>query len=276
MFVLSRRSEHPYPLAPNELPEAPRPVEFTVVSKVYRGIALAAFLIVPNAILFFGLAIVQPLRDLEAGGQATDAVVTVRYTTRGSKGGTICWVRFCYTVDGKPYLRDMSVSAQEYARLREGDALPVTYLPADPNNYCVGKPGDHAERQIRLVFLWAVGTALALAVLFLYLHISMSRELYLARNGVATIGRITGKEATRRKNGFTYSAHYGFEPDGLSPRHGTKTLAMDVWLYLCVGLRVTVLYLPENPGRFQLLCGFDHVRFLAATPDEDAEYAESD
>jgi hypothetical protein len=276
MFVLSRRSEHPYPLAPHELPEAPRAVEFTLVSKVYRGVALAAFLIVPNAILYFGLAIVQPLRDLEAGGQATEAVVTSLYTTRGSKGRTIYWVRFCYTVDGKPYLREMSVSAQEYARLREGDGMPVTYLPADPNNYCIGKPGDHAERQIRLVFLWAVGTALALAVWFLYLHISMSRELYLARNGVATVGQITGKEATRRKNGFTYSVRYAFEPDGLSPRHGTKTVAMDVWLYLWVGLRVTVLYLSENPGRFQLLCGFDQVRFLAAAPQEDADYPRSD
>jgi hypothetical protein len=99
----------------------------------------------------------------------------------------------------------------------------------------------------------------------------MSRELYLARNGVAILGQITGKEATRRKNGFTYSVHYAFEPEGLPLRYGTKTLAMDVWLYLCVGLRVTVLYLPENPGRFQLLFGFDHVRFLAAAPDEEAE-----
>jgi hypothetical protein len=271
MFVLSRRSEHPFPLAPHELPEAPRPVEFTLVSKVYRGIALVAFLVVPNAILYFGLAIVQPLRDLEADGQATEAVVTSRYTTRGNRGSTNYWVQFRYTVDAKPYNKEMSASAQDFARLREGDAVEVTYLPADPNNYCVGKPGDHAGRQIRLVFLWAVGTALALAVVFLYLHISMSRELYLARNGVAILGQITGKEAIRRKNGFTYSVHYAFEPEGLPLRYGTKTLAMDVWLYLCVGLRVTVLYLPENPGRFQLLFGFDHVRFLAAAPDEEAE-----
>src|SRR6266851_7459660 len=86
IHLVFRASEYPYPMAPEELPDVPRPVEFTLVSKVYRGIALAAFLVVPNAILYFGIANVQPLRDLEANGQATEAVVTSRYTTRGNKG----------------------------------------------------------------------------------------------------------------------------------------------------------------------------------------------
>jgi hypothetical protein len=272
MYILFRASERPYPLAPHEVPKAPRPVEFSLVSGVCRGVALAAFLVVPNVILYFGLAAVQPYCDLEAEGRTTQAVVTGRYTARGGKGSSRYWVRFSYTVDGKPYLREMSVSGEEYVLLREDQSsVEVTYLPSDPDTYCVGRPGEYVQRQTRLVFFWVVATALALALVFLCYQISMSRELYLARNGVAVLGQITGKELTRGRNSCTYWVRYAFEPEGLPMRYGVKTLARDVWDYLCVGLRVTVLYLPEKPGRFQLLCGFDHVRFLAAPPWENGE-----
>jgi hypothetical protein len=268
MFVVFGVPESPYPLAPQELPEPPRAVEFRLTSRVFRGIALAAFFIVPNVILCFGLVTVQPLLDLEASGQATQALLTSRYTTPGSKGRTLYWVRYCYNVDGKPYPLEVPVSEEEYARRNEGDPLAVTYLPSDPGLYCLGKPGDHLQQEVRLILIWTIGTALALAGGFLYQHISMTREMYLACNGVAVLGQVTGKDKTRIKNGFRYWVHYAFEPHGWALRNGTKELSWDVWQYLCPRLGVTVLYLPENPDRFQLLCGFDHVRFLPAEGPE--------
>jgi hypothetical protein len=272
MFIFCRASEHPYPLAPHELPEVPRPVEFTRVSRVSRGAVLAAFLVVPNLILWFGLTVVRPYRDLQASGRAADAVVTGRYTTRGSKGSTVYWARVRYTVDDKPYARDVPISADAYGRLQEGQsAFDVTYLPSDPNTYCVGKPGPYLEQKSRLAFLWAVGTALVLGVPFLLYHISMCGELYLARNGEAVVGRITSKELVRGRNTCTYWVRYAFESGDRPVGHGTKMLSREIWDYLCMGLPVTVLYLPESPRRCQLLCGFDHVRFLPVPPREEMQ-----
>jgi hypothetical protein len=269
MFIFSRASENPYPLAPHELSEVPRPAEFTLVSKVSRCAVLTAFLVVPNLILWFGLTVVRPYRDLQASGRPADAVVTGRYTTRGTKGSTVYWARVRYTVDDKSYVRDVRVFAEAYARLAEGQStIDVTYLPSDPDTYCVGKPGPYVEQKSRLTFLWAVGTALALGVPFLLYHISMCRELYLAKNGVAVVGRITSKELVRGRNTYTYWVRYAFESGDGPVRHGAKTLPRDTWDYLCIGLQVTVLYLPENPCRCQLLCGLDHVRFLPA-PSRD-------
>ena len=75
MDLPSRSSEPPYPVAPELLPEAPRLVEFTTVARLHRGVALAAFLLLPNLILYYGdAAVVQPYRDLEAQGRTTDEV----------------------------------------------------------------------------------------------------------------------------------------------------------------------------------------------------------
>src|SRR5438445_3116660 len=102
MDLPSRSSEPPYPVAPELLPEAPRLVEFTTVARLHRGVALAAFLLLPNLILYYGdAAVVQPYRDLEAQGRTTDGVVTHRRITSGK--GTHYWVRYRYTVNGLAY-----------------------------------------------------------------------------------------------------------------------------------------------------------------------------
>jgi hypothetical protein len=297
MDLPSRSSEPPYPLAPDQLPEAPRPVDFTTVARFHRGVALAAFLLVPNLILYYGdSAVVQPYRDLEAQGRATDGVVTHRRITTGK--GAHYYVGYRYTVNGMVYLpAETTVEQTTYTVMQEGSTVPVTYLPSSPGKHCLGEPADHAQRLIRQVFLWAVGIALALAVWFLYRHIAMSREMHLARYGTAVVGRISAKDRTRQKNSFTYWVRYEFSHAGKSSLSGsadlgddgwvqvgwhsshqfvisgTSDLAKDVWDYLCPGLRVTVLFLPENPRRFQLLCGFRHVRFLPVQLEEEEENA---
>jgi hypothetical protein len=295
MDLPCRSSEPPHPLAPEQLPEAPRPVEFTTVARFHRGVALAAFLLVPNLILYYGdAAVVQPYRDLEAQGRATDGVVTHRRITTGK--GAHYYVRYRYTVNGMVYLpAETTVEQTAYAAMQDGSIVRVTYLPSDPGKHCLGEPADHVQRLTRLVFLWAVGVALALGVWFLYQYIAMSREMHLARNATAVVGRISQKDQTRNKSSITYWVRYEFSHGresslsgsadlggeawvkvGWHSSHhfvilGTSALPKDVWDYLSPGLRVTVLFLPENPRRFQLLCGFRHVRFLPVQLEEGEE-----
>ncbi len=273
MDLLSRASEPSYPLPPSELPEAPRPAQFTLLSRVYRGMALASLLIVPNIVLFFGNTyFVQRYRDLANEGQRTEAVVTERSITRGSRGASDYWVVYKYQANGRSFEQRASVSLDDYQKMPEHSNLAVTYMPHDPANHCFGKPAENIERSIRDVLIFSTVAAVICAVWFLWQHISMNRELYLARNGVAVVGKVTNKDLTKHRNSVSYWANYLFEPEGRPALSGKTTLSKDVWDYLCYGLPVTVLYMPDNPGRFQLLCGFKHISFLR----ERSEDADSD
>jgi hypothetical protein len=256
-------------MPPSELPEAPRPTEFTLVSRVYRGMALASLLIAPNVVLFFGNAFyVQRFRDLANEGQRTDAVVTERYITRGSRGSSNYCVVYKYQANGRSFAQQSSVSFDNYQKMQEGSSLAITYMPHDPTNHCFGKPADNIQRSIREVLIFSTIAAVIFAVWFLWQHISMNRDLYLARNGVAVVGKITNKEETKHRNTISYWVSYLFEPEGRPALSGKTKLSKDVWDYLCYGLPVTVLYMPDNPGRFQLLCGFKHISFLRERSDD--------
>jgi hypothetical protein len=269
MDLLSRASEPAYPLPPSALPEAPRPTEFTLLSRVYRGMALASLLIAPNVVLFLGNAYyVQRYRDLANEGQRADAVVTERSITRGRRGASDYWVAYRYQANGRSFEQRSSVSFDDYQKMPEHTNLAITYMPHDPANHCVGQPAENIERTIRDVLIFSTIVAVVLAVWFLWQHISMNRELYLARNGIAVVGRVTNKDQTRYRNSISYWVNYAFEPEGRPTLSGKTTLSKDVWDYLCYGLPVTVLYLPDNPGRFQLLCGFKHISFLRERSDD--------
>jgi hypothetical protein len=273
MDLLSRASEPAYPMPPAELPEAPRPTEFTLLSQVYRGIALAAFLIAPVVILYIGHEYyVKGYRDLADHGQKTDAVVTKRYTTSDSDSGTDYWIVYHYQANGRSFEQRSSVSSEQYSQTHEGGSVVITYLPEDPTNCCVGRAADQVDRVVNEVLIGAAVISLVFAAWFLYQHIAMNRELYLARNGTPVVGNITLKDSIKQRNGYKYQAGYKFTADdGSASSSGTGTLSKDVWDYLCPGLPVTVLYLPDNPRRCQLLCGFKHIRFLRERSEEEAE-----
>jgi hypothetical protein len=100
-----------------------------------------------------------------------------------------------------------------------------------------------------------------LGLAFTCLECSLRRELRLARQGEAVVGRVLDRGKTRMKNSLAYWVCYVFAaPDGL--RNGTAEVPGAAWLSLTPGGELAVLYDPERPRHHRPLLALSRVRFL--------------
>jgi hypothetical protein len=262
-------ADHPYPIAPEELPPAPRPAEWTSTARLYRGTLFLALLAAPNVVLLYGESAARPLRELTAGGQSVTGKVS-GVAARGSKSRTY-WVYYTYEVGGRRIAESSQVSHSVYAACRKDSPIQVTYLPAHPETHCLGRPEDRLSEQnnkyVRIALLLAAGLGIGLACL----EFSLRRQLALARQGVAVVGKISERGQTRTKNGYHYWVYYRFTP--LEGRTATTWVSVNrsVWDYLSPGTAITVLYDPDHPRRHRPLFTFDRVRFLPVRSQESGD-----
>jgi hypothetical protein len=261
-------ADHPYPIAPDELPPAPRPAEWTGTARLVRGTLFLALLAVPNVVLLHGESTARPLRQLAQGpsGQSVTGKVS-GVARRGSKSRTY-WVYYTYEVGGRRASGSAQVSHSVYAACRKDSPVQVTYLPTHPETHCLGRPEDRLSEQnqscVRTALLLAAGLGIGLA----WLEFSLRRQLALARRGVAVVGKISERGQTRTKNGYTYWVYYRFTP--LEGRTATTWVSVNrsTWDYLAPGTAITVLYDPDHPRRHRPLFAFNRVRFLPERSQE--------
>jgi hypothetical protein len=243
------------------LPPPPRRAEWTPRARLGRGLLLAALLGAPTILLGAGYRGGQPLRDLIDQGRPAPALVLHKSAESGGKGGKRYYAEYVFEAGGRAHSFKTQVSRESFDSLAEGGACPVTYLPSRPEAHCLGRPEPILRAHDRG---WLTATAVVAAALglgFTGLEWSLRRELRLAREGEAAVGRVLDRGKTRMKNSLAYWVSYAFAvPDG--PRSGTAEVPGGAWLSLAPGTELAVLYDPERPRRHRPLLALTRVRFL--------------
>jgi hypothetical protein len=230
--------------------------------RLVRAACWVAFLGLPNLILFVGHAVEQPLRELTARGVCGQGSVLGKRIVYRSKGGSTHFVRYSYTVGGRSFTREDSVSPQDHAGLNEGSSCQVYYLPDHPETCCLGRPGPQLQRGIASV-LFLAGIAGGICAGFLvYFEARFRRERALAREGEPILGRITDHGVAKSKNGVRYWARYCFTASDGEERTSWHYIPQFVYDELPLGIPVTVLVAPVNAGRHLPLYAFKDVRIL--------------
>lgn len=109
-------------------------------------------------------------RALQTGGLTTNAtVISKRSETRtvhgkgGQRTSRYYYITYQYTTSSATYTHEESVGFSQYDALKEGNTLPVTYLPADPT--IVLQPKDVTDTLIPRLETLLVGSAFAAAAL---------------------------------------------------------------------------------------------------------------
>jgi hypothetical protein len=241
------------------LPPPPRRAEWTPAARLGRRLLLAALLVVPNIALWLGYRDGRALRALCDHGQPVAARVLSKSWQSG-KGGGRYYVEYTFEAGGRARAFKTQATRDLFDSLVEGGACPVTYLPSRPETHCLGRPEPilRAHNQG-----WLCGAAVVAALLGIgltCLEWSLRRELRLARQGEAVVGRVLDLGKVRMKNGMRYWVSYAFlAPDG--PRNGTHDVPGAAWLSLAPGAELAVLYDPERPRRHRPLVALTRVRF---------------
>jgi hypothetical protein len=242
------------------LPPPPRRAEWTPQARLGRGLLLAALVVVPNVALWFGYRDGQALRDLRDQGRPASARVQRKSWESGGKGGKRYYAEYAFEAAGRTYSVKTQVSPDLFDSLAEGGACPVTYLPSRPYTHCLGRPEPILRGHNRGWLTGAGVVAAALGLAFACLEWGLRRELRLARQGEAVVGRVLDRGTVRMKNGLSYWVSYAFAAaDG--PRSGTADVPGGAWLSLAPGAELAVLYDPERPRHHRPLLALTRVRF---------------
>jgi len=132
---------------------------------------ILGFLLAIGALVLLGVSLVarRGLQLLATQGHKTEAVVTALTKDPGSRGNTDSSFRYRatleYFVEGERYMGSTRVPPSQFASLREGDRLPVTYLPSDPNSATLSTEADLKDNN---VYLLGFGFMLLVGILVTY------------------------------------------------------------------------------------------------------------
>jgi hypothetical protein len=177
------------------------------------------------------------------------------YTSRKTQKTTYT-LHYAYTVEGSEYLGQTGISAEAYAVLQKGQALPMRVLLWEPKSHAVQLP----ESSLRGGGLWGnwFGALFWNGILCIFLWMTWVRpwrQRQLVRWGELTSGLVRDVRSIPEKNGvLRYTIRYEYtclpalnEPEQLYTRSAssTNTIVAEVK----VGDVLTVLYDPKRPQR---------------------------
>jgi hypothetical protein len=176
-------------------------------------------------------------RRLRAQGREATAKVTRLWRT-GGKGATDM-VAYSFSAGAARVHGECEVPFRLWAGLRNGDDLPVRYLPSDP---AVNHPAAWEEDTTPM---WvALGLPALPAAIGLFLLIMLVRRGQVAACGLPAPGTVTMCDSL--KTG--YAVKYRFRTkDGSTI--GGRDQSDRPW---SAGAAVCVLYMPQNPARNSL------------------------
>jgi hypothetical protein len=247
--------ESPYPAPPDQVPPAPRPVAFNRNARLLRTGVLGGLLLVPNAILAFAWFSGEELRQLEDHGQTTiGRVVNTRVSS--SRRSTNYRVDYSYEVSGRAFRSVADVTKQEFGQHRLSAECVVTYLPELPASNCLGRPGPLLDRRTNGFIILAVVAAVGLGFWMLGVETSLRRERFLAREGEATVGRVSERGTTAAKNRTLYWVRHEFTSPSDDLVSSWDYVPPTIWERLTPGTLITLLYDPANPKKHLPLYAF--------------------
>jgi len=235
----------PETCAPDGLTDdVPRAARFTTSTQVSR---LSLLLFIVSVACLLGWLHDRDLgrmKALKAQGRAALARVVGKHTTQGKS--TSYFLEYDFRVNRGWQYGERSVSEDEYAGSRPGDAAVVTYLPSQPETFVFGAmtPARIQERQG--VWLWGEGAAFAfLSVWAFGMEATFRRHLSLLRDGTATQGVITDRNA--RPPQGPPQVTYQFVADGRTYSEKIST-SFRFYEQAEPGSTLTVLYDPARPS----------------------------
>lgn len=237
-------------LAPELTRPRPRPVQPTATWRAqrYYGPLLVALALGALAALVYFLA-VRPMHLLHDHGVVTEGRVIGLDIHRG-KNTEYC-VRYRFTDENLgAHESDWSVSKREFAALRAGGSVDVTYLPGDPS---LSRPWrispqmlartDHDVTVLGLVFGLIGLVAIALFERAARLHWS------LAESGEPTIATVVKRSTYTNKGATTYFATYEFADTHGQMRRRRARVPQAVYEAVLEGQGLVILFDPEWPKR---------------------------
>lgn len=174
--------------------------------------------------------------QIEAGG--VEAVATVHSRDNRTVDGdrTLYFIGYSFAVgSGLPVRINRSVPPRVFQRLRSGDALPVVYLPGNPERHYL--PSITSPVSNRFVFF--IGGMLLVAAGFAEAQRRLHRRLVAA--GVPVSGFVTDV----RRRGGVRSFRVNFDTEGQRRSLAASERNPD----LRSGQAATVLYNPAIPAR---------------------------
>jgi hypothetical protein len=207
------------------------------------------------AILFAAVVGTFSYLGVALSGVEMEGRITRKTEVKARKGKKITYtLYYAYTVEGLEYAGNDTVSKEEYAARKEGQAIPLRVVPWAPLAHWTRLPGSSPG--VSLVGYWAGALFWnGIMMLFLWvLWIQPWQQWRLVRWGVPTLGIVRDVKTTPMKRGYSYTVHYeytsvpvDYEPEQLLTSsvssHTEEARAIKK------GDVLTVLHDPKRPQR---------------------------
>ena len=239
---------------PQELTQPlPRSVMISVEIKLIVMMIVTMFTLIALWVLISGFSVAKKKADLQQKGIVTTAIIKQLYTSI-YKRDTTFKADYSFVVNGDPVIgrhqRGTSVvEPSDFATLRVGDRVGVTYLPTRP---------DIAELTLSMQTIWAdpwisfkLACKIACVVTAVCLVIAgggwgfVLRERRLVTWGAVASARIVGEKLVHNRGGTSLTVTYEFRDQMGRLLKGTRA-------YVPAGKQLdnpTVLYDPGRPSR---------------------------
>jgi hypothetical protein len=215
--------------------------------------------VVVGCSFWFSICLAQENHLFAIHGKGAAADVTRTWTTIShGKGGpsTTYHIQYAYTAGDSEITASTTVSSEMYARVDEGDHIPILYLPEKPRDNRIDSPS------IAAAYRWgAIGGFAFAAVVFglggwglRYLHGQNKIFTWLGDSGARCQGEVsrlvevnTGKGGIRAYLELTFRTQRG---ETIMGRSGyVNGWGQARW---AEGDSVPVFYNPDNPRQFAL------------------------
>lgn len=217
----------------------PRPARLTREAKLLVAFAagvLVAGVFITAAVFRSALRAVERQRGVESETVLGEAVI-VRKQEDSERKKPAHYVFYRFEADGRTYLGKTVVSETAYRKLREGDRVPVRYLPANPESHRLFA-GDQAAPP------WPLALVPAFFAMMVW---ALTRAVLVQRKllewGQPAAAMVTNVPMTRRSR----VVHYRFLDTQGDVVSGSTQFDGDP--FPAPRSKVTVLFDPRNPRR---------------------------
>jgi Protein of unknown function (DUF3592) len=213
-------------------------------------------------------------------GQDVDGKIVRKVETQGKKGPYYS-AEYTYVVDQVQYQGRVSLDANEYAAMREGQAITVkVYKPGVDFGHWPGVASYSPLREIGGIAFVALFWNSIMSIFVYMLYVRPWRLRQLVRWGRTTEGIVRGIQRWTNKGNKYVKIRYEYvvPPEEHSPGgvfSGTTTGSASFGESIKVGSVVTVIYSPRRPKR-NLLYALADFKAVAPRPSSQALNAAPD
>jgi hypothetical protein len=250
----------PHTIEPELTGPTPRPVRYRDGWATGCGLWFVRLFILPHTIagvvvLATAIGSTGVYLGVWLFGTEYQGQVAKKSEQRGSKGRLNYNVEYVYMANGLLYIGRVSVNADEYQQVAEGDRFMVRALESAPHSDPWARlPGQAPLRDVGGKWFMALFWNCILSVFLWFLYVQPWQIRRLVRWGQATEGIVRSMSVVSGKGGKTYDLTYDYAAPGeeiLGPTVYTRKMSSTRREAAAVipGDLVTVLYDPDKPWR---------------------------